>query len=66
MVHLVKGNSKLGGVVKQIIKQNLRGQHGQKLKEQGSAGHGKHIAEIARGFGMDVYTFDPFVLEKDI
>jgi D-3-phosphoglycerate dehydrogenase len=27
---------------------------------------GKHVAEIARGFGMDVYTFDPFVLEKDI
>jgi D-3-phosphoglycerate dehydrogenase len=27
---------------------------------------GKHVAEIARGFGMDVYTFDPFVVEKDI
>lgn len=27
---------------------------------------GKHVAEIARGFGMDVYTFDPFVLEKEI
>ncbi len=27
---------------------------------------GKHIAEIAKGFGMDIYTFDPFVIEKDI
>src|ERR1035437_335699 len=27
---------------------------------------GKHVAEIAKGFGMDVYTFDPFVIEKDI
>jgi D-3-phosphoglycerate dehydrogenase len=25
---------------------------------------GKHVAEIAKGFGMDTYTFDPFVLEK--
>jgi D-3-phosphoglycerate dehydrogenase / 2-oxoglutarate reductase len=27
---------------------------------------GKHVAEIARGFGMDIYTFDPFVVERDI
>ena len=27
---------------------------------------GKHVAEISRGFGMDIYTFDPFVVEKDI
>lgn len=27
---------------------------------------GRHVAEIARGFGMHVYTFDPFVVEKDI
>src|ERR1035437_1549211 len=27
---------------------------------------GKHVAEIAKGFGMDIYTFDPFVIEKDI
>jgi D-3-phosphoglycerate dehydrogenase / 2-oxoglutarate reductase len=27
---------------------------------------GKHVAEIAKGFGMDIYTFDPFVVEKDI
>jgi D-3-phosphoglycerate dehydrogenase len=27
---------------------------------------GRHVAEIARGFGMIVYTFDPFVVEKDI
>jgi D-3-phosphoglycerate dehydrogenase / 2-oxoglutarate reductase len=27
---------------------------------------GRHVAEIARGFGMVVYTFDPFVIEKDI
>jgi D-3-phosphoglycerate dehydrogenase len=26
----------------------------------------KHVAEIAKGFGMDIYTFDPFVVEKDI
>ncbi len=24
------------------------------------------MAEIAKGFGMDVYAFDPFVNEKDI
>ena len=27
---------------------------------------GKHVAEIAKGFGMDIYTFYPFVIEKDI
>jgi D-3-phosphoglycerate dehydrogenase / 2-oxoglutarate reductase len=27
---------------------------------------GKYMAEIARGFGMEVYAFDPFVSEKDI
>jgi D-3-phosphoglycerate dehydrogenase len=27
---------------------------------------GKYMAEIAKGFGMDVYAFDPFVTEKDI
>jgi D-3-phosphoglycerate dehydrogenase / 2-oxoglutarate reductase len=27
---------------------------------------GKFVAEIAKGFGMDVYAFDPFVNEKDI
>lgn len=27
---------------------------------------GKHVAQIAKGFGMDIYTFDPFVIEKDI
>jgi D-3-phosphoglycerate dehydrogenase len=27
---------------------------------------GKYVAEIAKGFGMDVYAFDPFVNEEDI
>ncbi len=27
---------------------------------------GKYVAEIAKGFGMDVYAFDPFVNESDI
>ena len=27
---------------------------------------GKYMAEIAKGFGMDVYAYDPFVNEKDI
>jgi D-3-phosphoglycerate dehydrogenase / 2-oxoglutarate reductase len=27
---------------------------------------GKYMAEIAKGFGMDVWAFDPFVNEKDI
>jgi D-3-phosphoglycerate dehydrogenase len=27
---------------------------------------GKYVAEIAKGFGMDVYAFDPFVNEADI
>jgi D-3-phosphoglycerate dehydrogenase len=27
---------------------------------------GKYMAGIAKGFGMDVYAFDPFVNEKDI
>jgi D-3-phosphoglycerate dehydrogenase len=27
---------------------------------------GKYVAEIAKGFGMDVYAFDPFVAEADI
>jgi D-3-phosphoglycerate dehydrogenase / 2-oxoglutarate reductase len=27
---------------------------------------GKYMAEIAKGFGMDVYAFDPFVNEKEI
>ena len=27
---------------------------------------GRYVAEIAKGFGMDVYAFDPFVSEDDI
>ena len=27
---------------------------------------GKYVAEIAKGFGMDVYAYDPFVKEDDI
>jgi len=27
---------------------------------------GKYVAEIAKGFGMDVYAYDPFVNEDDI
>jgi D-3-phosphoglycerate dehydrogenase / 2-oxoglutarate reductase len=27
---------------------------------------GKYMAEIAKGFGMDIYAFDPFVAEKDM
>jgi D-3-phosphoglycerate dehydrogenase len=27
---------------------------------------GKYMAEISKGFGMDVYAYDPFVSEKDI
>ena len=27
---------------------------------------GKNVARIAKGFGMDVYAFDPFVSEEDI
>lgn len=27
---------------------------------------GKYVAEIAKGFGMDIYAFDPFVNEDDI
>jgi D-3-phosphoglycerate dehydrogenase len=27
---------------------------------------GKHVARIARGFGMDVYAFDPFIPEQSI
>jgi D-3-phosphoglycerate dehydrogenase / 2-oxoglutarate reductase len=27
---------------------------------------GKYMAEIAKGFGMDIYAFDPFVSEKEI
>lgn len=27
---------------------------------------GKYMAEIAKGFGMDIYAFDPFVKDEDI
>ncbi len=27
---------------------------------------GKHVARIARGFGMEIYAFDPFVAKEDI
>jgi D-3-phosphoglycerate dehydrogenase len=27
---------------------------------------GRYMAEIAKGFGMDIYAYDPFVSEKDI
>ena len=27
---------------------------------------GKYVAEIAKGFGMDVYAYDPFVSESEI
>ena len=27
---------------------------------------GKYVAKIAKGFGMEIYAYDPFVNENDI
>lgn len=54
-----------------LARGGFNGKSGTELREKTIGIHafgnvGKHVAEIARGFGMHVYTFDPFEVEKDI
>lgn len=39
---------------------------GKKLGIHAFGNVGRYVAEIAKGFGMDVYAFDPFVTKADI
>ncbi len=39
---------------------------GKKLGIHAYGNVGKYVAEIAKGFGMDLYAFDPFVKKEDI
>jgi D-3-phosphoglycerate dehydrogenase / 2-oxoglutarate reductase len=53
------------------IRNGFAGKSGSELRGKTIGIHafgnvGKYVAEIAKGFGMDVYAFDPFVNEADI
>lgn len=39
---------------------------GKKLGIHAYGNVGKHVARIAKGFGMEIYAFDPFVAKEDI
>jgi len=40
--------------------------YGKKLGIHAYGNVGKHVARIAKGFGMEIFAFDPFVSKKDI
>ena len=53
------------------IRGGFKGESGTELRGKTIGLHafgnvGKYVADIAKGFGMDIYAFDPFVNEKDI
>ena len=45
-IHIVGGNRYLSQVVKEIIEQDLRGQHRQEWQEYGCCRHAEHVAEV--------------------
>ncbi|MDK2978164.1 MAG: D-3-phosphoglycerate dehydrogenase / 2-oxoglutarate reductase [Bacteroidales bacterium] len=62
------------GMMVSIARGNYNGKPGTELRYKKLGIHaygnvGKYVAEIAKGFGMDIYAFDPFVdkakMEKD-
>ena len=59
------------GMVVYYVRSFFNGKAGTELKDRILGIHaygyvGKNVARIAKGFGMDVYAFDPFVDKEDI
>ena len=59
------------GMMVYIARGQFNGKSGTELKDKKLGIHaygyvGKLVAKIAKGFGMDVYAFDPFVKKEDI
>ncbi len=59
------------GMMVYLIRNGFNGTSGTELRGKNIGIHaygnvGKFVAEIAKGFGMDVYAFDPFVKKEDI
>jgi D-3-phosphoglycerate dehydrogenase len=59
------------GMMVYFVRKGFSGKAGTELKAKKLGLHaygnvGKHIASIAKGFGMEVYAFDPFISEEVI
>ncbi len=59
------------GMMVYIARSSFNGGSGSELRDKTLGIHaygnvGKYVAKIAKGFGMDVYAYDPFVNEADI
>lgn len=59
------------GMMVFMARANFKGGSGSELKGKKLGIHaygyvGKHVAAIARGFGMDIYAYDPFINKDDI
>jgi len=59
------------GMMVYYVRNFFNGKSGTELKDRTLGIHaygyvGKNVARIAKGFGMDVYAFDPFIPRKEI
>src|SRR5271157_5330608 len=54
LVNIVRGNGELAYVIKKVIEQDLRGQHGQEPQEERSPGHAEHISKVRTGAHQQV------------
>lgn len=59
------------GMMVMAVRNNYNGKSGTELRGKTLGIHaygnvGKYVANIAKGFGMEVYAFDPFVKKEDI
>ena len=55
LIHIVRGDSGLREVIKQIVRQDLNRLHGQKRNEITGTDHAEHIPEIGTGTHADVF-----------
>src|SRR5208337_2338149 len=46
LVNIVRGNGELAYVIKKVIQQDLRGQHGQERQEERGRRHAEHISKV--------------------